>query len=311
MATIESKNLLVWVKAMSRGQALPLDASEIYDSYDAATAYAGTAETKVQELANGAVKTNTDAIAVLNGDAETEGSVDKKVATAKADVEAKVETNTGDITTMKGQIAALEAGTYDDTEVRGLITDNTEAIETLNGDSSVDGSVDKKVADAINAFATQISDDGTINTYKEILNYISTHGGEAAEMASAIDTLETLVGSKSVATQISEAIAAENLSQYATDTELAEAIARIIVVEGKAHEHTNKDLLDTYTQTEANLADAVLKKHAHTNDSVLNGITSDKVSSWDNAESNAKTYADGLVAQFTPITTDEINALFA
>ena len=31
MATIESKNLLVWVKAMSRGQALPLDASEIYD----------------------------------------------------------------------------------------------------------------------------------------------------------------------------------------------------------------------------------------------------------------------------------------
>ena len=43
MATIESKNLLVWVKAMSRGQALPLDASEIYDSYDAATAYAGTA----------------------------------------------------------------------------------------------------------------------------------------------------------------------------------------------------------------------------------------------------------------------------
>lgn len=43
MATIESKNLLVWVKAMSRGQALPLDASEIYDSYDAATAYAATA----------------------------------------------------------------------------------------------------------------------------------------------------------------------------------------------------------------------------------------------------------------------------
>ena len=29
---IDSKNLLVWVKAMSRGQALPLDASEIYAS---------------------------------------------------------------------------------------------------------------------------------------------------------------------------------------------------------------------------------------------------------------------------------------
>lgn len=40
---IESKNLLVWVKAMSRGQALPLDASEIYESYAAAEAYAATA----------------------------------------------------------------------------------------------------------------------------------------------------------------------------------------------------------------------------------------------------------------------------
>lgn len=37
---IESKNLLVWVKAMSRGQALPLDASEIHDSLGAAEAYA-------------------------------------------------------------------------------------------------------------------------------------------------------------------------------------------------------------------------------------------------------------------------------
>lgn len=42
MATIDSKNLLVWVKAMSRGQALPLDASEIYDSYEAAQAYASS-----------------------------------------------------------------------------------------------------------------------------------------------------------------------------------------------------------------------------------------------------------------------------
>lgn len=40
---IESKNLLVWVKAMSRGQALPLDASEIYDSLAAAESYAGSA----------------------------------------------------------------------------------------------------------------------------------------------------------------------------------------------------------------------------------------------------------------------------
>lgn len=43
MANIESKNLLVWVKAMSRGQALPLDASEVHESLAAAQAYAATA----------------------------------------------------------------------------------------------------------------------------------------------------------------------------------------------------------------------------------------------------------------------------
>lgn len=40
------------------------------------------------------------------------------------------------------------------------------------------------------------------------------------------------------------------------------------------HSHINKALLDTYTQTELNLADAVVKKHAHANQAVLDGTTS-------------------------------------
>lgn len=39
---IDSKNSLVWVKAMSRGQALPLDASEVYGSIAEAENYATT-----------------------------------------------------------------------------------------------------------------------------------------------------------------------------------------------------------------------------------------------------------------------------
>lgn len=39
---IDSKNLLVWVKAMSRGQGIPLDASEIQESLDAAKLYASS-----------------------------------------------------------------------------------------------------------------------------------------------------------------------------------------------------------------------------------------------------------------------------
>lgn len=148
---------------------------------------------------------------------------------------------------------------------------NTEAIEVLNGDATVEGSVDKKVADAINEFATQISDDGTINTYKEILNYISTHGGEANDMMAAIDALEALVGEKSVATQIAEAITAENLDQYATDEELADAIARIVVVEGKAHEHANAAEL-------AKIADGDVAK-------------------WNAMQDNAASYTDAEIAK--------------
>ena len=100
---------------------------------------------------------------------------------------------------------------------------------------------------------------------------------------------------------------------------------RMEAVEAKAHEHSNKALLDTYTQTEANLADAVAKKHEHSNLSVLEGVTADKVAAWDAAEGNAKTYADGLNtsmnsrvsaietwhADFVEVSEEEINGLFA
>lgn len=50
------------------------------------------------------------------------------------------------------------------------------------------------------------------------------------------------------------------------------------------HTHANKELLDTYKQTEADLANAVSKVHEHGNKSVLDGITSAKVNSWDGKE---------------------------
>lgn len=43
----------------------------------------------------------------------------------------------------------------------------------------------------------------------------------------------------------------------------------------KKHEHTNKELLDSYTQTNANLADAVSKKHTQGTDTTLGTMTAD------------------------------------
>lgn len=61
--------------------------------------------------------------------------------------------------------------------------------------------------------------------------------------------------------------------------------------EGKAHIHANKDLLDTYTQTEENLADAVAKKHSHANAEELAKIETGDKAKWDAAQANAEATA--------------------
>lgn len=61
---------------------------------------------------------------------------------------------------------------------------------------------------------------------------------------------------------------AKSYIDYNVETlEMADAglNTRIEALEATDHEHANKSLLDTYTQTEVNLADAVAKKHSHTN----------------------------------------------
>lgn len=113
-------------------------------NYDAA----GTAATKVQELANGAVATNAAgisenkaAIAKLNGDASTDGSVAKAIADAKvlidADVdavEAKADKNAQDIAAINNAESGILAqakkfASEEDAKVQGAV----DALETYVG----------------------------------------------------------------------------------------------------------------------------------------------------------------------------------
>lgn len=163
-------------------------------------------------------------------------------------------------TTVVGYIdEAIEANVYDDAEVRQLITDNADAISVLNGNSAVEGSVDKKVADAINTFATQISDDEIVNTYKELIDYAATHGSEFTELVGVVDNntkaIETLNGDAttagSVDKKIANAIAAENLAQYATDEELTALSGRVGVNEANITEIIKEDGLIATAKAEA------------------------------------------------------------
>lgn len=112
------------------------------------------------------------------------------------------------------------------TAVAGLQSDVTalQEIVTPSGDDSVplltrveslehkmdgtgDGTVDAKIDAKIEAFATSLTDDGKVNTLMELINYVESHGEEAADMASDIEDLQKLVGETSVNDQIISAIA--------------------------------------------------------------------------------------------------------
>jgi len=76
----------------------------------------------------------------------------------------------------------------------------------------------------------------------------------------------------------------------------------IEALEGKAHEHANKELLDTYTQTEIDLQSAVEQKHSHSNKSALDDIRSERIRNWDSAYNDSHTHENSSI--LNKITSD-------
>ena len=116
-----------------------------------------------------------------------------------------------DTTTVEGlstAVASLKTTVGD--ENSGLVkqvAENKAAIDTLNGDKNVSGSVAYQIAQIV------AGADESFDTLKEIAEWITTHKTDAATMNAQINTnkddiasLKTLVGSTAVATQIANAI---------------------------------------------------------------------------------------------------------
>lgn len=209
---------------------------------------------------------------------------------AQGDVDslkAKVGTVPADKTVVQMISDAQTAATYNDTAVKADIKANADAIDVLNGTGA--GSVDKKVADAINKFATDVSDDNVVNSYKELIDWVAQHGPEAAEMADAITALQNILdgiggeGEKAtVVAYVTDAIEALKIGDYAKASALTELAGKVTTLEGKAHEHANKAELDKIaTGDKAKWDGAADKAHEHENKTVLDGISAEKVADWD------------------------------
>lgn len=222
-AVIDSKDAAALKSAKDYADGLAVN-------YDAA----GTAETKVNELANGQVKTNTEAIATLNGGANTEGSVSKAVADAKAGLETKISAvdakavaaqaaadnakNAADAvdakvgavpegSTVMTEIQKVKDAAYNDAEVRGLIKTNADNITALTGRAdAVEGKVSTLVGEDAGKSARTIANEEltkqlipegakeSLDTLQEIAAWIQNHPDDASAMNAAIAALKTKVG---------------------------------------------------------------------------------------------------------------------
>lgn len=264
-----------------------------------------TLATKINGKANVGTADDTSDMDTLKG---AKKYADEKAAAVQTEVdalEAKVGTVPESKTVVQMIEEAQEAATYDDTEIKAKVQANTNAIGVLNGEATVEGSVKKTVADEI---AKVIADaPESFDTLKEISDWISSHSDDAAAMNSAITALQGILdgigdtesGEKAtVVAYVTDAIAALNIGDYATAAQLTALAGRVTTLEGASHTHANKALLDTYTQTEANLADAVAKKHVHANATELDKIAAGDKAKWDAAEQNAKDYADSLASDY-------------
>jgi ribosome-binding protein aMBF1 (putative translation factor) len=274
-----------------------------------------------------------------------------RVAEEVAKVDAKAVKNAEDILNhgtrleaAEKAIEALEAGTYDDTELRGLIGDNkaaheanAAAIEVLNGAADVVGSVANTANTVAAAKVAEIvaNADADFDTLKEIADWILNDTTGAADMANDIAALQGLVGDKAVATQIAEAISAEGLDKYALAADLNALADRVKALEDAGYQNADAvaaaidakiaalDLANAYdAKGAAAAAETAAKAHADNLNTAMNArvvvleaIDHSKFEAAGAAAQalvDAKAYTDAEIAgHVTALSTAEIDAAIA
>lgn len=270
-------------------------------------------ETDLTEV-NKAIKAVKDVVDKLDGEDTVEGSVKAQIKALKTEIE--------------GKITASE---YNDTEIKKSIKANTDAIGILNGTG--DGSVDKKVADAVASIVADAP--AAYDTLKEISDWISTHTEDASAMNSSIQTNKTdianlakLVGTlpegedaATIVAYIDKKVGAVDFSS-AIATAKSEAISEAKkYTDGLAKNYATAEQgtkADTALQ-EADITD--LKADVAANKASLGaeGATTKAIADAKKAGTDAQSNVDALAKRVDTIesttyieaTDEEINGLFA
>ena len=269
-----------------------------------------------------------------------------RIAEEVSKVDTKVAGHETRLTEAEGKIAALEAGTYDDTELRGLITANDTAIKenaadiltletavgVLNGTAETAGSVANTATTIAAAEVAKIvaNADADFDTLKEIADWILNDTTGAADMANDIAALQNLVGDVAVATQIATAIEAalkiEGADKYALASDLTGLVNRVKTLEDAGYQDadavaaaidakiTTLDLANTY---DAKGAAATAETNAKAHADSLNTAMNTRVTTLEGIDHNkiltdANTYTDTEInTKIIALTEAEIDQAIA
>lgn len=227
--------------------------------YDAAGA-AKAVDDKLPAM-NAAISANTEAITTLNGAANVEGSVAEKIQTAITGLDL-------------ANTYAAKTHTHAMEQVTGLAGEF--AKYQLKGDYALKSevtAVDQKATDLATLVGT-IPEGATATTVVGYAKEVSDKAaGDAAAVGAKVDTLvgedtgksARTIANEELAKQLIPANAQESLDTLkeiadwiqAHPSEVTKMNSKIIALESKAHEHTNKAVID--------------------------GITAEKVANWDSA----------------------------
>lgn len=280
-----------------------------------------------------------------------------RVAEEVAKVDAKAVKNAEDILNhgtrleaAEKAIEALEAGTYDDTELRGLIGDNkaaheanAAAIEVLNGAADVVGSVANTANTIAAAKVAEIvaNADADFDTLKEIADWILNDTTGAADMANDIAALQAQMAGidstvvAAVAAAIEAALKVDGADKYALASDLVDLANRVKALEDAGYMNAEAvaaaidakiaalDLANAYdAKGAAAAAETAAKAHADSLNTAMNArvvvleaIDHSKFEAAGAAAQalvDAKAYTDAEIAgHVTALSTAEIDAAIA
>ena len=121
-------------------------------------------------------------------------------------------------------------------------------LETLQGTG--DGSVSKQIDDKLTAWAELTTDNEKVDTFKELINWVTDHGTEAAGYSKAIKALEALAAGiggeeepKTIMEAISQATGSVDFSNYFTKQQVQDGFVAKEPGKGLSQENFTSTLL--------------------------------------------------------------------